>query len=80
MLERRCKRSNQRAGGADEECIGASWMVVVVHRGRRVERHQLQRLKVDADDAVLAISAVGGGGGRRQLTGQRRQCSDRCRR
>ena len=59
--------ANQRAGCADEERVGASWVVVVVHRGCSVERHQLQRLKVDADNAVLA-TADG-----QQLTGQRGQ-------
>ena len=49
--------ANQRTGRADEERVGTSRVVVVVHRGSRVQRHQLQRLKVDADNAVLTASS-----------------------
>ena len=57
--------ANQRTGCGDKKRVSASRMVVVVHRGSSVQRHQLQRLKVDANNAVLTIA------GRRQLTGQR---------
>ena len=46
-------------------------MVVVVHRGGRVERHQLQRLKVDAERAVL-MTGASSTAAQRQLSAQRR--------
>ena len=57
--------ADQRTSRGDEKGVSASRVVVVMHCSSSVQRHQLQRLEVDADDAVLAIA------GGQQLTGQR---------